>query len=321
MALPAGSPLLLLPLRECGLRLLPAGARPRWINQLHPQEQLALPSGLAEHLLGSLHKACVVGQGYFGHGGWRSCAWGRPIAMLPQQPTGLVFVLLGDDLPPLISQQCHKEPTRRIPNPPRMHSSGHHVQLGRLAALQPAACSRLLVQGEQAVHIVQSASVTLRKVGGVSGSARGYRLGEAYVEPWGRMVVGSLALALAVARPLSRLPGSWRVLAWSAQSPPGCMQPLDGRAVGTAAHVPKAKRHDYLPGAQGDCNAACLPSPSSSRRRVHQLMPRSRSSSCSRTLRSPCPRPSSGSITRISRWNSPARGAARSLRATPVPGP
>ena len=33
--LPAGSSVPLLPLRECGLRLLPAGARPRWINQLH----------------------------------------------------------------------------------------------------------------------------------------------------------------------------------------------------------------------------------------------------------------------------------------------
>ena len=58
--LSAVSPLLLLPLRECGLRLLPAGARPRWINQLHPQERLALPSDLAEHLLGSQHKARIV---------------------------------------------------------------------------------------------------------------------------------------------------------------------------------------------------------------------------------------------------------------------
>ena len=42
----------------------------------------------------------------------------------------------------------------------------------------------------------------------------------------------------------------------------------------------------------------CLPPPSASRRRVHQLMPRSRSrsSACSRTCRSPCPRPSSGSM-------------------------
>ena len=47
--------------------------------------------------------------------------------MLPQQPTGLIFVLLGDDLPPLIPQQHHKEPTRRIPHSPRMHSGSHHV--------------------------------------------------------------------------------------------------------------------------------------------------------------------------------------------------
>ena len=36
------------------------------------------------------------------------------------------------------------------------------------------------------------------------------------------------------------------------------MQPLDGRAVGTAAQVPKAKRHDHLPGAKGYFNAAAL---------------------------------------------------------------
>ena len=75
--------------------------------------------------------------------------------MLPQQPTGLVFVLLGDDLPALISQQCHKQPTRRIPHPSRMHSGSHHVQLGRLAALQPAAGDGVLVQGEQTGDIAQ----------------------------------------------------------------------------------------------------------------------------------------------------------------------
>jgi hypothetical protein len=68
--------------------------------------------------------------------------------MLPQQPTGLVFVLLGDDLPPLIPQQRHKQPTRRIPHSPRVHRGSHHVELGRLAALQPAAGDGVLVQGE-----------------------------------------------------------------------------------------------------------------------------------------------------------------------------
>ena len=33
---------------------------------------------------------------------------------------------------------------------------------------------------------------------------------------------------------------------------------LYGRAVGTAAQVPKAKRHDHLPGAKGYFNAAAL---------------------------------------------------------------
>jgi hypothetical protein len=75
--------------------------------------------------------------------------------MLPQQPTGLVFVLLGDDLPSLIPQQRHKQPTRRIPHSPRVHSSGHHVALCRLAALQPAAGEGVLVQGEQTSDITQ----------------------------------------------------------------------------------------------------------------------------------------------------------------------
>ena len=162
--------LLLLPLRECGLRLLPAGARPRWINQL-PPPRTARPAGRRAPSLAGAGRA-----------------------------------------------------------------DGPHRQ-GR----QGSRCARLAVS---------------------CGSARGYRLGEAYGEPWGRMVVGSLALALAVAPPLSRLPGRWRVLAWSAQSPPGCMQPLDGRAVGTAEQVSKAKRQDHLPGAKGDCNAECLPPPS-----------------------------------------------------------
>ena len=33
---------------------------------------------------------------------------------------------------------------------------------------------------------------------------------------------------------------------------------LYGRAVGTAEQVPKAKRHDHLPGVKGYCNAAAL---------------------------------------------------------------
>ena len=75
--------------------------------------------------------------------------------MLPQQPTGLVFVLLGDDLPPLISQQCHKQPTRHLPHPSCVHSGSHHVELCRLAALQPAAGDGVLVQGEQTGDIAQ----------------------------------------------------------------------------------------------------------------------------------------------------------------------
>ena len=67
--LPADLPLPLLPLCERSLRLLPALAGPRRIDQLDPEKQLALPSGLAQHVLGSQHKARIVRQGDLGHGG------------------------------------------------------------------------------------------------------------------------------------------------------------------------------------------------------------------------------------------------------------
>ena len=41
-------------------------------------------------------------------------------------------------------------------------------------------------------------------------------------------------------------------------TPDGCLVNLYGRAVGTAAQVPKAKRHDHLPGEKGYLNAAAL---------------------------------------------------------------
>ena len=85
--------------------------------------------------------------------------------MLPQQSTGLVLVLLRDDLPPLVAQQRHEQPARRIPHPSRMDSGSHHVELGRLAALQPAAGDGVLMQGSQADAIAQ--------VGGGRGTADG----------------------------------------------------------------------------------------------------------------------------------------------------
>jgi hypothetical protein len=41
-------------------------------------------------------------------------------------------------------------------------------------------------------------------------------------------------------------------------TPDGCQVNLYGRAVGTAEQVPKAKRHDHLPGVKGYFNAAVL---------------------------------------------------------------
>src|SRR5438093_1381933 len=41
-------------------------------------------------------------------------------------------------------------------------------------------------------------------------------------------------------------------------TPEGCLVNLYGRAVGTAEQVPKAKRHDHLPGVKGYFNAAVL---------------------------------------------------------------
>ena len=101
--LPAGLLLPLLPLRQRGLCLPPACARPRRIDELHPKKQLPAPSGLPQHLLGVQHKTCIIGQRHLGHGGWRSCAWGRPIAVRSQEPMGLVLVLLRNHLPALIA--------------------------------------------------------------------------------------------------------------------------------------------------------------------------------------------------------------------------
>jgi hypothetical protein len=41
-------------------------------------------------------------------------------------------------------------------------------------------------------------------------------------------------------------------------TPEGCLVNLYGRAVGTAEHVPKAKRHDHLPGVKGYFNTTVL---------------------------------------------------------------
>jgi hypothetical protein len=146
-----------LPLRERGLRLLPACPRPHRIDQLHPEEELTAPPGLPQHLLRSQHKAGIIGDLCL----WCWCAGLRhtasrwTIPVLSQEPTGLILVLLRDHLPALIAQQRDEQPTRRISHPLCVHRCGHHVELGRLAALQPAAGNGLLVQGEQTSDITQ----------------------------------------------------------------------------------------------------------------------------------------------------------------------
>jgi DNA primase len=77
-------------------------------------------------------------------------------------------------------------------------------------------------------------------------------------------------IPLALAQPLgvgSAAPGTWPHAArdWRGgrvvfphTTPEGCLVNLYGRAVGTAEQVPKAKRHDHLPGVKGYLNAAAL---------------------------------------------------------------
>jgi len=86
--------------------------------------------------------------------------------------------------------------------------------------------------------------------------------GEAYLEQRG--------IPLALAQELGvgyAAPGTWPHLArdWRGgrvvfphTDPDGRLVNLYGRAVGTAEQVPKAKRHDHLPGEKGYCNAAAL---------------------------------------------------------------
>ena len=151
--------------------------------------------------------------------------------MLPQQPTGLVFVLLGDHLPALIAEQCHKQPTRRIPHPPRMHRGSHHVELGRLAAFSQPRAIACWCRASRRATSLRSARITSRRVGG--GSRVGIRVQA------GRGVRGALGAYGCWGAWRWRSPwlgrcdgclGGRRVLAWSAQSPPGCVRPLDGRA-------------------------------------------------------------------------------------------
>jgi hypothetical protein len=87
--------------------------------------------------------------------------------------------------------------------------------------------------------------------------------GEAYLQQRG--------IPLALAQQLGvgyAAPGCWlhRARDWRGgrvvfphTTPDGRLVNLYGRAVGTAEQVPKAKRHDHLPGAKGYFNAAALP--------------------------------------------------------------
>src|SRR2546428_1224357 len=86
--------------------------------------------------------------------------------------------------------------------------------------------------------------------------------GEAYLQQRG--------IPLALAQQLGvgyAAPGTWPHAArdWRGgrvvfphTTPEGCLVNLYGRAVDTAEQVPKAKRHDHLPGAKGYFNAAAL---------------------------------------------------------------
>jgi len=86
--------------------------------------------------------------------------------------------------------------------------------------------------------------------------------GEAYLAQRG------ISLALAQQHGVgSAAPGTWPHAArdWRRgrvvfphTTPEGCLVNLYGRAVGTDAEVPKAKRHDHLPGDKGYFNAAAL---------------------------------------------------------------
>ena len=86
--------------------------------------------------------------------------------------------------------------------------------------------------------------------------------GEAYLQQRGIPLALALRYGVGYAAP-----GTWPHAArdWRGgrvvfphTTPDGSLVNLYGRAVGTAAQVPKAKRHDHLPGAKGYFNAAAL---------------------------------------------------------------
>ncbi|HLQ33865.1 MAG TPA: toprim domain-containing protein, partial [Chloroflexota bacterium] len=87
---------------------------------------------------------------------------------------------------------------------------------------------------------------------------------------WGAAYLQQRGIPLALAQQCGvgyAAPGTWPPAArdWRGgrvvfphTTPEGCLVNLYGRAVGTAAQVPKTKRHDHLPGEKGYFNAVAL---------------------------------------------------------------
>src|SRR5438132_12381349 len=158
-------------------------------------------------------------------------------------------------------EEQQRQATFRRP-PPRRSRMSHHRQPPPPPPRPPAAAAR-----QRSVHPPASRAPApgqpdlAQHLATFQAALPGSR-GETYLQQRG--------IPLALAQQLGvgyAAPGTWPHAArdWRAgrvvfphTTPDGRLVNLYGRAVGTAEQVPKAKRHDHLPGAKGYFNAAVL---------------------------------------------------------------
>jgi hypothetical protein len=154
-----------------------------------------------------------------------------------------------------------RQATFRRP-PARRQRVSHRRQPPPRLPRQPAAAARQRAADPPAPHTSVPARPDLAQQLAAFQAALPSSRGEAYLQQRG------IPLALAQQHGVGyAAPGTWPHAArdWRGgrvvvphTTPDGHVVNLYGRAVGTAAQVPKAQRHDHLPGAKGYFNAAAL---------------------------------------------------------------
>ncbi len=152
-------------------------------------------------------------------------------------------------------QAVDRRPPARQRRPPRLQPTLH------TSAGHPAAASKPVARPAAPREPAPARPDLAQQLAVFQAALPGSR-GETYLQQRG--------IPLALAQQLGvgyAAPGTWlhKARDWRGgrvvfphTTPAGCLVNLYGRAVGTAEQVPKAKRHDHLPGVKGYFNAAVL---------------------------------------------------------------